>query len=867
MTIYTDPFGGGAPQPSDISYAAIVLVDATTQLAWPSVAQQGEIYIARLVDFTTVPAASVVRLPPGDQVSTGQDALLTNRGANSLTLQTSTGVVVATIDPGDSVYVYLTDNSTASGSWSSTLFGVGVSAVSAGALAGSGLQANGSELELDLEVVTASVGFTVTSVYRTQTIVWTGGTDTLTLAAVSSVDNGFFFSVRNQGTGVLTLAASGADLVDGSATISLQPEESCTVQAGAAANYYTVGRGRNQSFGFTLLIKAITGGTVNLTATEASNVVQRYTGVLVSNCEVVFPSVVQVYYVSNQTSGAFSVTFKTGGVGSTVVVPQGQNAILFCDGTNVINTSTTVSGLTSLILNPGAVTAPAISFIADTSTGVYQAVSGSVSVAGVGTEVARFTGVALGVNYLQFTNAIAAAHPTISAQGPGANINLQLAAKGTGVVSAQGTLTATTQILIPAGTVAAPGMGVSGDPDTGWFSGGANVLRGATGGLTIFSLNSTPGVHIGDTAVDAAAPSVGTYNRPRLNAVGTTQYGFNENTMFSTSVNSAHGAYVNSRFASGAYTTTNYFGLRVADATLGGGGHAITNAIGLYVDDLVAGSTSNRGLRLTLSSGTGKHNLYSDGTADNYIRGNLGIGSGKTAPAVALDIAGEAAVTSSSGATMFSLESTNAGANGVMVKSFANSASPANGDDLFNLSIEGNDSAGGSLPYATLLVEAGSVGVGATQTSLTLATRQAGSLVAILQVSSGTIAFPSVGTTASAANAFLDVGAAPQNRLLRSTSSIRYKTDVQPLGPATDDLLSRLRPITYRSLSENDDPDRRWYGLIAEEVADVEPLLVHYTKGADGQLIPDGVQYDRLVVLLIDKIAKLEAELNRLAVR
>lgn len=118
--------------------------------------------------------------------------------------------------------------------------------------------------------------------------------------------------------------------------------------------------------------------------------------------------------------------------------------------------------------------------------------------------------------------------------------------------------------------------------------------------------------------------------------------------------------------------------------------------------------------------------------------------------------------------------------------------------------------------------------------------------------SAGAVTFPSVGTTASAANAFLDNAAS--NNLLRSTSSIRYKQDVQDI-PSVD--LSRFRPITYRSKAEADDPDRRWFGFIAEEVAEIEPTLVHYD--AEGR--PDGVQYDRLTVLLVKKIQELEARL------
>lgn len=149
--------------------------------------------------------------------------------------------------------------------------------------------------------------------------------------------------------------------------------------------------------------------------------------------------------------------------------------------------------------------------------------------------------------------------------------------------------------------------------------------------------------------------------------------------------------------------------------------------------------------------------------------------------------------------------------------------------------------------------------------------------------SGGAVAFPGIGTTASAANAFLDSGAS--NNLLRSTSSIRYKTDVQDLSSSDLAKLFDLRPITYRSKCEGDNPDTRHYGLIAEEVADILPSLVHYTmlrefeevevedesgekrkekKLKSERVAPEAVQYERLVVLLLAKMKEQQEEIEDL---
>lgn len=152
------------------------------------------------------------------------------------------------------------------------------------------------------------------------------------------------------------------------------------------------------------------------------------------------------------------------------------------------------------------------------------------------------------------------------------------------------------------------------------------------------------------------------------------------------------------------------------------------------------------------------------------------------------------------------------------------------------------------------------------------------------------IHFPNVGTTASAANAFLDNAASPVNRLLRSTSSIRYKTEVEDLETQRADAILGLRPVWYRSLAEADPSEWSYYGLIAEEVAEIEPRLVTWTYPADSYetveetvevdgeeitrsvtklkdgaaKVPDGVQYDRLAVLLLDIVKRQQQQIDQL---
>jgi cytoskeletal protein CcmA (bactofilin family) len=74
-----------------------------------------------------------------------------------------------------------------------------------------------------------------------------------------------------------------------------------------------------------------------------------------------------------------------------------------------------------------------------------------------------------------------------------------------------------------------------------------------------------------------------------------------------------------------------------------GSANTITNQYGLVIADLTKGKTVNTAISSAVSSGTGKYNIYAGGTAQNYFAGNVGIGSGKSVPAYALEVNGTSA--------------------------------------------------------------------------------------------------------------------------------------------------------------------------------------------------------------------------------
>ena len=85
-----------------------------------------------------------------------------------------------------------------------------------------------------------------------------------------------------------------------------------------------------------------------------------------------------------------------------------------------------------------------------------------------------------------------------------------------------------------------------------------------------------------------------------------------------------------------------------------------------------------------------------------------------------------------------------------------------------------------------------------------------------------------------------------------TTSSRRYKDDIQDMGDASSGLL-QLRPVTFRYKQPYADGSKPIdYGLIAEEVAAVYPDLV--VKNAEGQI--ETVQYQKLTPMLLNELQK-----------
>ena len=382
---YNSPFTGNVVQPTDVSYRSITL-SADLQLTWPINGSTTDDAAARIMEVTATNNAQLW-MPPANQASVGQDALIRNVGVNAFTVYDFTGQnTIVTIPAGEAQYIYITDNPDVYGTWGIIAFGIGSSGADAATLAGYGLIAIGQTLNQSQPVTTFSSNYTTQFSDLANAYVWTGGAGTLTMGSVSTLGNSWFMLIRNGGTGALTVAGSGGDLINGSASIILQPSDSCVIVC-SGTTFYTVGLGKSTQFAFTQLTKAVTNGTYTLTSAEASNVVQKYTGTLTGNVTIIVPPTVQVYYIQNATVGGvgnYTITITTNTGGSTATIAANQQSTLICDSVNLVNANTVLAGSTALSLINGTVSSPALNFASESTTGVYRAASGEFNIAILG---------------------------------------------------------------------------------------------------------------------------------------------------------------------------------------------------------------------------------------------------------------------------------------------------------------------------------------------------------------------------------------------------------------------------------------------------------------------------------------------------
>lgn len=377
MTIYTDVFGGANIYPSEISYSSLTLT-ASVYLAWPEETSASNNLATKIIDVTANAGLSIY-LPDANKTGTGNTILFNNVGANTVTVRNAAGTQVVTVGAGELWQVYLTNNTTAAGTWQALQYGAAVSQANASSLAGTGIVAVGTLLSQSVPVTSFNANYTAGVNDRAKMFNWTGAGGTLTLPDATAVDNNWFIYLRNSGSGAILADPPGLITINGAVSLSFQPGDSAII-ASDGSDFYTIGFGQSATFAFDYTVINIPGtGTYTLAGSELNRIAYRFTGALTGNRTVVVPATVQQYWVDNQTTGAYTLTIDPSGGGTGFNVGQGERVILYCDGTDVLNATT--QGISVPLT------------IAEGGTNATTASAARINLGGTSTGIALFTAV------------------------------------------------------------------------------------------------------------------------------------------------------------------------------------------------------------------------------------------------------------------------------------------------------------------------------------------------------------------------------------------------------------------------------------------------------------------------------------------
>ena len=385
----------------------------------------------------------------------------------------------------------------------------------------------------------------------------------------------------------------------------------------------------------------------------------------------------------------------------------------------------------------------------------------------------------------------------------GGTINNAVIGGATAAAGSFTTLSATSPITTQAGTAASPAIQPTGDTNTGIFFPAADTIAFSEGGTEAMRIDSSGNVGIGTQTINSRLEvrAAGVMARFKTGTAGDGRVEWAYNT---TDV-----GYI------GADTSTEF--------------------------SVIARS----GNALKLGAG-GSERLRIDSS------GNVGIGT--TSPNNSLD------VVSDSGGIAVNIR--NRSANDYGYLRFQNNSGSSTQASIGNLA--------GQLTIETGTTErlridsSGNVGIGTTSPSVKLQVNGDLKLAinASIETDGGTLRSSSIynSTTASAGNVNIDVN----GYLQRSTSSIRYKKDIQDAVHGLSEVML-LRPVTFKQKNQEYSPNDRIYsGFIAEEVhSSGLTEFVEYNKDNE----PESIFYQNMVSLLAKAIQELKLENDSLKSR
>lgn len=232
MGNWQQTFGGNNVGPAAQGYEPIELA-ANTALFW-SLESSSSPIVAAMMQVTPTAVNLQLQMPDATQGATGFVSIVENAGNTAFALTDTFGAQIANIAPGLAWIIFLTDNGTPAGAWLAIQLGATTSNAQAGALAGSGLQALLTQLQVFIETQYLNTSTLINSTYRASGVVWQGGASggVLQLDTIANLTTGWWTLFSNQGTEDITISTSGTDTINQTAEI--------VIPAGGSGNPYSV---------------------------------------------------------------------------------------------------------------------------------------------------------------------------------------------------------------------------------------------------------------------------------------------------------------------------------------------------------------------------------------------------------------------------------------------------------------------------------------------------------------------------------------------------------------------------------------------------------------------------------------------------
>lgn len=321
----------------------------------------------------------------------------------------------------------------------------------------------------------------------------------------------------------------------------------------------------------------------------------------------------------------------------------------------------------------GTVAAPAVYFLADPSVGLYRSATATLGIAASGNQVASFSNTVTtfsssGAERLRLDSSgnlikghTAAVSTRIGASSftPGMQ-HLGVNVAGSSILQANYANSNSAPTLFIAksrgGTVGTHGAVVSGDSlgSISWAgSDGTNFIESgritvaataAPGADTItarmlFQLTNgtnTPSEVLRIEPGGAAGFGTGSLSDKRIGVAGNitgaaTAYGLTSFPVVQSDVTGDARIYhSNPSVVAAAFTLGALTHFMAAQGTIGAGA-SVTSQFGFYAHSGLIGATNNYGFYSNIAAATGRWNFYANGTADNYMGGQLGVGVAPTA--------------------------------------------------------------------------------------------------------------------------------------------------------------------------------------------------------------------------------------------